>query len=137
MDAFNQSMSIAASGMRSQGIRLRVIAENVANAESSGETPNDLPYRRQLVTFKNELDRAAGVNTVQVKKIDVDNSDFKREFNPGHPAADAEGYVLMPNVDSLIEMNDLREAQRSYQANMSVIEMSRQMLSRTIGLLRT
>jgi flagellar basal-body rod protein FlgC len=137
MDAFGQSMIIAASGMRSQGVRLRVIAENIANADSTGETPNDLPYRRQVVTFKNAMDNAAGVDTVQVRKVDVDTSDFKREFHPGHPAADKDGYVMLPNVDSLIEMNDLREAQRSYQANMNVIEMSRQMLTRTIGLLRS
>ncbi len=137
MDAFGQSMIIAASGMRSQGTRLRVIAENIANADSTGETPNDLPYRRQVVTFKNELDRAAGVKTVDINKIDVDSSDFKREFRPGHPAADSDGYVLLPNVDSLVEMTDMKEAQRSYQANMNVIEMSRQMLNRTIGLLRS
>ena len=133
---FQRTMSIAASGMRLQGERLKVIAENLANAQSVGETPSDLPYRRKILTFRNEFDRAMGTDLVKVKGIDVDQSDFKREHEPGHPAADQDGYVLYPNVQTVIELNDMREASRSYQANLSVIEMTRTMLNQTIQLLR-
>lgn len=133
---FQRTMSIAASGMRLQGERLKVIAENLANAQSVGETPSDLPYRRKILTFRNEFDRAMGADLVKVKGIDVDQSDFKREHEPGHPAADQDGYVLYPNVQTVIELNDMREASRSYQANLSVIEMTRTMLNQTIQLLR-
>lgn len=136
MYGFAESLSMAASGMRAQGERLKVISENIANADSTGETPNDLPYRRKVVTFKNELNRQTGISEVRVGKVDVDKSDFVREYMPGHPAADADGYVLKPNVNTLVEVNDMREAERSYQADMSVIETTRQMLMSTVGLLR-
>ncbi|HYE01483.1 MAG TPA: flagellar basal body rod protein FlgC [Alphaproteobacteria bacterium] len=132
----SKALQISAAGMKAQGTRLRVIAENMANADSLPETPNDLPYRRKVVLFRNEMDRALGVERVTVSKIDVDGGEFDREYMPGHPAADGEGYVLKPNVSTLIEMTDMREAQRSYEANIGVVELSRTMLMRTIDLLR-
>lgn len=129
-------MAISASGMKAQGVRLKVIAENLANANTTAETPGDLPYRRKVVIFKNELDRALGTDTVRAAKIDVDKSDFQRRYDPTHPSADADGYVLLPNVNSIIESMDMREAQRSYEANVSVVEAARTMLSRTIEVLR-
>ena len=131
-----KSMKISAAGMKAQGIRLRVIAENIANADSLAQTPGGQPFRRKLVTFKNALDRTLDANTVRVKRIFQDRSDFSKKFDPTHPAADAEGYVLLPNVKPLIEMMDMREAQRSYEANLSVIEVSKRMLMQTIDLLR-
>ena len=135
-DLYN-TMAVSASGMKAQGTRLRVIAENLANANTTAETPGDLPYRRKTVTFANELDRQLGVDTVRVAKIGVDKSDFQRRYDPSHPSADADGYVLLPNVNTVVESMDMREAQRSYEANLSVIESARQMLSRTIDILRT
>lgn len=135
MDLDN-AMKISASGMRAQGTRLRVIAENLANSNSTAATPDSLPYRRKTVSFANELDRSLGVDTVRVKRVGLDNSDFQRRFEPGHPAADPQGYVLYPNVNSLIETMDMREAQRSYEANASVIEASKMMLMRTLDILR-
>lgn len=132
-----KAMLISAAGMQAQGTRIRVIAENVANSDSTGETPGDLPYRRKVVIFRNELDRALGTETVRVGKIDVDKSDFNRRFDPNHPSADPDGYVLLPNVNSVVEAVDMREAQRTYEANLSVIETARRMLSRTVDLLRS
>ncbi len=98
---------------------------NVANAGSLGQEPGDAPYRRKLVTFRNELDRSIGVDTVRANKIRLDQSEFSKRYDPGHPAADTDGYVQVPNVNPLIEMMDMREAQRSYEANMSVIKASK------------
>jgi flagellar basal-body rod protein FlgC len=130
------SMKISASGMKAQGVRLRVIAENIANADSTAQSPGGQPYRRKLVTFANELDRALGAELVHIKGIESDRSDFTRRYEPGHPAADEEGYVLVSNVNSLIEMADMREAQRSYEANLKVVQASRTMLQQTVDLLR-
>ncbi|BAI71845.1 flagellar basal-body rod protein [Azospirillum sp. B510] len=136
MDLY-KSMAVSASGMKAQGTRLKVISENLANASTTAETPGDLPYRRKTVVFKNELDRAMDVDKVRVAKVDVDKSDFQRRYDPSHPSADADGYVLMPNVNSVVEAMDMREAQRSYEANLSAIDTARQMLTRTIDILRT
>lgn len=136
MDLY-KSMAVSASGMKAQGTRLKVISENLANANTTAETPGDLPYRRKTVIFKNELDRAMDVDKVRVAKVDVDKSDFQRRYDPSHPSADADGYVLMPNVNSVVEAMDMREAQRSYEANLSAIDTARQMLTRTLELLRT
>ncbi|MCW8836316.1 MAG: flagellar basal body rod protein FlgC [Rhodospirillales bacterium] len=136
MDDLFKSMKISSSGMKAQGTRLRVISENVANANSLPQNPNENPYRRKVVIFKNELDRAMGAETVRVKKIRPDTSDFKQKYDPSHPAADANGYVRTPNVSTLVEMTDMREAQRSYEANMNVIKASKGMLTSTIDLLR-
>lgn len=130
------AMKISAAGMQAQGQRLRVISENLANSDSTAQTPGGEPYRRKLLTFKNELDRSIGADMVRVNKIVPDGKDFELKYDPGHPAANSEGYVLYPNVNSLIEIADMRQAQRSYEANLSVIETSKAMLSRTIGLLR-
>lgn len=131
------AMQISAAGMRAQGQRLRVISENLANADSTAQTPGGEPYRRKIMTFKNVLDRSINADMVRVNKITPDSKDFELKYDPSHPAANAEGYVLRPNVNSLIELSDMRQAQRSYEANLSVIETSKAMLSRTIGLLRT
>jgi flagellar basal-body rod protein FlgC len=131
-----ESLAISAAGMRAQGQRLRVVAENLANADSVSEVPGGNPYRRKTISFKNALDRELGMETVQVSKVGVDPSDFRMKYDPGNPAADAKGYVKLPNVNSLIEMNDMREAQRSYEANLRAIEVARTMLQRTIDLIR-
>lgn len=131
------AMQISAAGMRAQGQRLRVISENLANADSTAQTPGGEPYRRKILTFKNVLNRSIGADMVQVNKIMPDSKDFELKYDPSHPAANAEGYVLRPNVNSLVELSDMRQAQRSYEANLSVIETSKAMLSRTIGLLRS
>lgn len=131
-----RAMAVSAAGMKAQGVRLKTIAENLANVNTTAETPGDLPYRRKVVVFKNELDRALGVDTVRVGKVDVDKKDFERRYDPSHPSADADGYVLLPNVNTIIESMDMREAQRTYEANLSVIESTRTMLSRTVELLR-
>lgn len=136
MDLLN-SMASSAAGMKVQGIRLRVIAENIANANSTAPSPGDLPYRRKVVLFQNALDKAMETDLVSVKKIDVDRSDFQRRYDPGHPSADADGYVLLPNVNSLVESMDMREAQRSYEANLNTLDATRQMILRTVDLLRS
>lgn len=131
-----ESLMISAAGMRAQGQRLRVVAENMANADSVSEVPGGDPYRRKTISFKNALDRELGMETVQVSKVGVDPSDFRMKYDPGNPAADDKGYVKLPNVNSLIEMTDMREAQRSYEANLRAIEVARTMLQRTIDLIR-
>lgn len=131
-----ESLMISAAGMRVQGQRLRVVAENLANADSVSEVAGGDPYRRKTISFKNQLDRELGLETVQVKKVGEDPSDFRMKYDPGNPAADAKGYVKLPNVNSLIEMTDMREAQRSYEANLRAIEVARNMLQRTIDLIR-
>ena len=130
------SLMISAAGMKVQGERLRVVAENLANADSVAEKPGADPYRRKTITFRNEMDRALGLETVQVDKVGTDRSDFRMKYDPGNPSADEKGYVKLPNVNSLIEMTDMREAQRSYEANLKAIEVARGMLQRTIDLLR-
>jgi flagellar basal-body rod protein FlgC len=131
-DAF----SISAAGMKVQAERMRVIAQNVANADSYAEVPGGDPYRRKVITFKSLLDRRSGLESVAVKDIRPDRSEFERRYDPKHPAADAEGYVLAPNVNTLVEVMDMREAQRSYEANLNVIEVSKSMLQRTLDILR-
>ena len=133
---FDKTLSIAAAGMLAQNVRVRVISENIANSRSLADTPGGEPYQRKMVSFKNTLDRELGAEKVEVKRIAHDPSDFGRRFEPNHPAADADGYVLTPNVQPLVEMMDLREAQRSYEANLRVVDAARTMLSRTIELLR-
>ena len=130
------SLFIASAGMKVQGDRLRVISQNIANANSTGDTPGAEPYRRKTISFKNTLDREMGVDKVQVDKYSTDKSDFIKKYEPTHPAADEEGYVLYPNVNSIIEMVDMRESQRGYEANLNVIEVSKAMLNQTIGMLR-
>ncbi len=132
----SDTLAIAASGMKAQGDRLRVVAENIANADSTGKTPNEEPYRRKLVVFQNALDKELGINTVKVGSRTHDMSEFRKKYDPTHPAADEKGYVLYPNVNNIVEMMDMRESRRGYEANMNVIEVSKAMLTRTIDLLR-
>ncbi len=132
------SMNISASGMKAQGMRMRVITENLANSETSPGTPNEEPYRRKTISFKSELDRARGIEKVAVDRIARDQkSDFRLKYDPAHPAADERGYVRLPNVNTLIETMDMREAQRSYEANLGAIELSRSMLMKSIDMLRS
>jgi flagellar basal-body rod protein FlgC len=136
MDDMMKTFEISASGLRAQGSRLKVIAENLANANSLPQDTADQPYRRRIVVFRDLLDRKLGVNRVVVDRIRPDPSPFTRRYEPGHPAADAQGYVFAPNVNPLIEMTDMREAQRSYEANLSVIKTARTMLLDTLDILR-
>ncbi len=131
------AMHISATGMRAQGTRVRVVTENVANADTTGDTPGADPYVRQTIRFKNELERELGVRSVKVDEIGTDRkTPFPEKYIPDHPAADERGYVKMPNVNMLIELMDVREAQRSYEANLGMIEQARSMILRTIDLLR-
>ena len=136
MNDFISSLQIAASGLHAQTARMRVIAENLANADSAGKTPEEDPYRRRIPTFKAVYDAEAGGTTVEIGRLLYDKSDFDSRYEPGHPAADEFGYVRYPNVDTLIESMDMREAQRTYEANLNVITVSRQMLGRTLDILR-
>ena len=137
VDPLMASMDVGASGLRAQSLRLRIVSENLANAHSTGDSPGATAFRRKTVSFQTELDRATGASTVAVSRIGTDNSPFRAEYDPSHPAADESGYVKLPNVSTIIEMADMREASRSYEANLQVIRQSREMLSMTIDLLRT
>jgi flagellar basal-body rod protein FlgC len=132
-----KTMMISAAGMRAQNQRIRVISENLANASSMARGPDGEPYRRKVVTFTNVLDRELGIEAVRVRKIDQDRSEFPLKFDPGHPSANGDGYVRLPNVNGLVEMMDMREAQRSYEANLKVIETARNMLMRTLEVLQS
>jgi flagellar basal-body rod protein FlgC len=136
MDLF-KTLRISAAGLKAEGERMRVVAENLANADTVSDKPGGEPYRRKLVTFKNALDRVLGTNLVKVGGVVTDKTDFDKKYDPGNPAADAQGYVLTSNVKPLIETMDMREAQRSYDANLSVVDASRTMLLRTIDVLRS
>ncbi len=137
MADMQDALMISAMGMRAQGERTRVISENIANAGTAALTADSEPYSRKVITFKNELDREDGIRKVKVENITDDRrEDFPLKFMPDHPGADAAGYVKMPNVNMLIELNDMREAQRSYEANLGMIEQSRTMMFRTIDMLR-
>ncbi|MCR6632647.1 MAG: flagellar basal body rod protein FlgC [Magnetospirillum sp.] len=136
MDELKKVQGIALSGMKAQTERLRVISENLANVDSTAQTPDGTPYRRKVVSFKNELDKTIGAQKVKVDKVRPDTSEYQRRYDPHHPAADKDGYVLAPNVNPLIEMMDMREAQRSYEANLAVISSSKQLLSRTVDMLK-
>ena len=133
---FYKTMAIAASGLRAQAGRMRIISENIANADSTPSRPGADPYRRKVPTFRSEMDRALGANLVELGKTQTDTSDFRVKYEPGHPAADKNGNVKYPNVNPLIEMTDMRDAQRSYEANINVIGATRRMLQRTIDILK-
>jgi flagellar basal-body rod protein FlgC len=136
LDPLEASLRIAGSGLESQSTRLRVVAENLANAQSTGETPGADPYQRKTVTFASEIDRASGVAVTKVRTIGTDPTPFRIERDPGNPAADAQGNVKMPNVDALVEIADMREANRSYQANLQVVKQARDLVSMTLDLLK-
>jgi len=133
---FLKSLAIAASGLRAQAGRMRIISENIANADSTPSAPGAEPYRRKLPTFTSELDRSMDVQLVELGKTQVDSSDFRLKYEPGHPAADQNGNVKYPNVNSIVEMADMREAQRSYEANINVVTATRRMIQRTIDILK-
>ena len=133
---FLKSMQIAASGLRAQAGRMRVISENIANAASTPARPGADPYRRKVPTFTSEFNRVLDARTVGIGKVRTDTSDFRLKYEPGHPAADANGNVKYPNVNSLVEMTDMRDAQRSYEANVNVISATRRMIQRTIDILK-
>jgi flagellar basal-body rod protein FlgC len=132
---FLKSIAIAASGLRAQAGRMRVISENIANADSTAQRPGGDPYRRRIPTFSTEVDRALDANVVALGRVRTDQSDFRARYEPGHPAADARGYVKYPNVNALTEMTDMRDAQRSYEANLNVIGATRRMIQRTLAIL--
>ena len=131
-----KALSISARGMNVQTTRLRVIAENLANQDTTGTSPNTQPYRRKTVTFANAMDKSVGAETVRVKKVGRDQGDLPLRFDPGHPAADERGYVKVPNVNSFVEVMDMKEAERSYSANLNVLQVSRSMLTRAIDMLK-
>ena len=133
---FMKTLTIAASGLRAQAGRMRIISENIANADSTPSSPGADPYRRKVPTFRTELDHSLGVQLVELGKVQTDQSDFRLKYEPGHPAADKNGNVKYPNVNPLVELTDMREAQRSYEANINVVTATRRMLQRTIDILK-
>ena len=134
---FLKSIAIAASGLRAQAGRMRIISENIANADSTAANAGAEPYRRKMASFQSEMDRALDAQVVTLGRVKTDPGDFRVKHEPGHPAADENGNVKYPNVNSLVEMTDLREAQRSYEANVNVIGASRRMIQRTIEILKS
>ncbi len=137
IDPLQASLRVAGSGLAAQSARLRVVSENMANAQSTGTTPGADPYRRKTITFESEFDKASGVDVVQVKAIGTDPSNFLTEQDPGNPAADEVGVVKIPNVNLITEMSDMREANRSYEANLQVFKQSRDLIAMTIDLLKS
>ena len=135
-DRLAASLRIAGSGLETQATRLRIISENIANAQSTASVPGGDPYTRQTISFENALDRASGANLVKVKEIGRDAAPFRVEQDPGNPAADAKGFVKLPNVDVLVELADLREANRSYEANLQVAKQSSDLMNQTVALLK-
>ena len=133
---FSRSMGIATSGLRAQAGRMRVISENIANADSTAQTAGGDPYRRKVPTFVNQLDRVLDAKTVKLGRVKPDQSDFRTKYEPSNPAADANGYVKYPNVNPLVEMTDMRDAQRSYEANLNIISATRRMIQRTLDILK-
>jgi flagellar basal-body rod protein FlgC len=132
---FLKSIAIAASGLRAQAGRMRIISENIANADSTAPQPGGDPYRRKIPTFRSEMDRALDANIVSLGRVRTDQSSFRVKLEPGNPAADANGYVRYPNVNPMVEMTDMRDAQRSYEANLNVITATRRMIQRTLAIL--
>ena len=132
---FSKSLTVAASGMRAQTERMKTIAENIANANSTATTPGGDPYRRKIATIQPSFDRELDATLVNTGKPLPDKSEFKSQYDPGNPTADAQGYVKLPNVDSLVEVMDMRDAQRSYEADLSVMDATKQMLAKTVDLL--
>jgi flagellar basal-body rod protein FlgC len=136
-DPLQATLKIGASGLQAQSMRLRVIAENMANAYSTGRTPGSDPYTRKVISFESEVDEAANANMVRVAAIERNRAPYRVEHMPGHPAADAQGYVRLPNVDMVVEAADMREANRSYEANLQAIKQARDMINMTLDMLRS
>jgi flagellar basal-body rod protein FlgC len=136
VDPIKASMTIAGSGLEAQSSRLRVVSENIANADSTGPIGGADPYRRKTITFDSVMNRTEGVNMVRVKDLGVDQAPFRLEYEPGHQAADEKGYVKRPNVNVLVEMSDMRETNRSYEANLQIFKQARAMAAMTIDMLK-
>ncbi|MDX0466631.1 flagellar basal body rod protein FlgC [Sinorhizobium medicae] len=136
MDPLTSALKVSASGLQAESTRLRIVSENIANARSTGDAPGTDPYRRKTISFAAEVDRASGASLVEVERLGTDDSNFNVEFDPGNPAADEKGMVKLPNVNILIEMADMREANRAYEANLQTIKQARDLISQTIDLLR-
>jgi flagellar basal-body rod protein FlgC len=136
-DPLQAALKIGASGLEAQSNRLRIVSENLANSQSTGQTPGSDPYTRKTISFESALDETSGANLVKVGRIEQPRSAYRIEHNPGHPAADANGYVKLPNVDVLVEMADMREANRSYSANLQVIKQARDLISMTIDMMKS
>lgn len=134
---FIKSLQVAATGLRAQMGRMRVISENIANADSVSQTAGGDPYRRRIVTFNTVLDRQLGAHVVELGPIQTDSSDFLVKHEPGNPAANAAGDVKYPNVNTLVEMTDLRDAQRSYEANLNIVTATRKMMQRTLDIIKS
>jgi flagellar basal-body rod protein FlgC len=132
---FSTSMAVVASGMKAQSERMKTIAQNIANANSTATTPGGEPYRRKIATVSSQFDRELGANLVKSGKTIADQSAFRSQYDPGNPNADAKGYVKLPNVDSLVEIMDMREAQRSYEADLTAMDATKSMLAKTVDLL--
>ncbi|AEH77579.1 flagellar basal body rod protein FlgC [Sinorhizobium meliloti] len=136
MDPLTSALKVSASGLQAESTRLRIVSENIANARSTGDAPGADPFRRKTISFAAEVDRASGASLVEVERLGTDDSEFNIEFDPGNPAADEKGMVKLPNLNILIEMADMREANRAYEANLQTIKQSRDLISQTIDLLR-
>lgn len=136
-DPMQVAIKVAASGLEAQSRRMLVVSENLANASSTGSTPGADPYTRKTVSFESTLDDVTGANLVHVDRVDLDRKPYRIEYDPGHPAADADGNVKLPNVDMLVELADMRESNRSYEANLQVVKQARSLISMTIDLLRS
>lgn len=135
-DALTAAVKIAASGLSAQSMRLEVVSQNLANANATASVPGGDPYARKTITFESELDETGGGNRVKISEIGRDRSPFRLELDPGHPAADSRGMVKLPNVNALVELSDMREANRSYQANLQVVRQARDLINMTIDLLK-
>ncbi|MEW6438193.1 MAG: flagellar basal body rod protein FlgC [Pseudomonadota bacterium] len=136
IDPIEAAIDVATSGLEAHSTRMRVISENLANAESTASTPGANPYTRKTVSFEDEMDQASGADLVKVKAIGVDRSPYRVEYDPGNPAADANGFVKLPNVNLITEMADMREANRSYSANIQVVKQARELFTMTVDLMR-
>lgn len=136
-DPLRATLKIAASGLEAQSHRLRVVSENLANADSTGNTPGAAPYTRKTISFADEFDETVNAHLVKLDRIELSAAPYRTDYNPSHPAADESGYVKLPNVNILVEMADMREANRSYEANLQVVKQAREMISMTIDLLRS
>lgn len=132
----SQTMETAASAMRAESTRLRVVAENLANVDSTAAVPGGTPYRRKTISFQQSVDRASGADTVEIGRISSDPAPFHSVYDPSHPAADAQGYVLMPNVSDVVEVADMREAELSYEADLATLNQARSMMSKTLDILK-
>jgi flagellar basal-body rod protein FlgC len=137
IDPIKVAIQVASSGLEAQSRRMLVVSENLANATTTGSTPGAQPYTRKTVSFESVLDDVSGANLVKVDRVDTDKRPYRVEYDPGHPAADADGNVKLPNVDMLVELADMRESNRSYEANLQVIKQARALSSMTIDLLRS